>query len=120
MATNKFTSLPSGFRFDLSAAEAHVMEPVHTRGVVSSRGLEEGVKLPPRALPLGVVLSFDTDGFVADLNAALATNTTGYVMQLRQHGQPIASAHPDGPTSPPTDRSPGRKPSACILRVAAS
>ena len=92
MATNKFTTLPSGFRFDLSAAEAHVMEPVHTRGVVSSRGLEEGVKLPPRALPLGVVLSFNTDGFVADLNTALATNTAGYVMQLRQHGQPIASA----------------------------
>jgi len=33
MATKKFTTLPSGFRFDLSAAKAHVMEPVHTRGV---------------------------------------------------------------------------------------
>jgi len=29
---------------------------------------------------------------VAALNAALADNTAGYVMQLRQHGQPIASA----------------------------
>ena len=90
--TIEFTTLPSGFRFNQAAAEAHVMEPVHTRGVVSSRGLEEGIKLPPRALPPGVALSFNTDGFVAGLNVALAANTAGYVMQLRQHGQPIASA----------------------------
>jgi hypothetical protein len=34
--------LPGGFSFDPAAAAAHVMEPTHTRGVVSSRGLEEG------------------------------------------------------------------------------
>ena len=90
--TTESTTLPSGFRFNQTAAKAHAMEPAHTRGVVSSRGLEEGIKLPPRALPSGVALSFNTDGFVADLNAALAANTAGYVMQLRQHGQPIASA----------------------------
>jgi hypothetical protein len=90
--TTEFTTLPSGFRFNQVAAKAHVTEPAHTRGVVSSRGLEEGIKLPPRALPSRVALSFNTDGFVADLNAALAANTAGYVMQLRQHGQPIASA----------------------------
>ena len=43
-------------------------------------------------MPAGVTLSFNTDGFVAALNAALANNTAGYVMQLRQHGKPIASA----------------------------
>jgi len=87
------TVLPSGFTLDRAAAAAHVMEPLHTRGVISSRGLEEGTKIfALRAPAPGVTLSFDTDGFVAALNAALAANTSGYVMQLRQGGQPIASA----------------------------
>jgi len=34
--------LPSGFAFNHAAATAHVMEPPHTRGVTSARGLEEG------------------------------------------------------------------------------
>lgn len=84
--------LPSGFSFDRAAAAAHIMEPQHTRGVTSSRGLEEGAKFAPRPKPAGVPLSFNTDGFVAALNTALAGNTAGYVMQLRQHGQPIAAA----------------------------
>jgi CubicO group peptidase (beta-lactamase class C family) len=54
--------------------------------------LEEGARLAPRAKPEGVALSFNTDGFVAALNGALSANTAGYVMQLRQHGQSIASA----------------------------
>ena len=90
--TIELITLPSGFRFNQARAKAHVMEPSHTLGVVSSRGLEEGTKLPTRVLPAGVPLSFNTDGFVAALNTALAANTAGYVMQLRQHGQPIASA----------------------------
>lgn len=90
-ATQRIT-LPSGFSFERAAAAAHIMEPSHTRGVVSSRGLEEGAKFTPRPKPAGVTLSFNTDGFVAALNAALAANTAGYVMQLRQHGQPIAAA----------------------------
>jgi hypothetical protein len=85
--------LPSGFAFDRAAAAAHVMQPSHTRGVVSSRGLEEGAKkFVLREQPAGVTLSFNTDGFVAALNSALTNSTAGYVMQLRQHGQPIASA----------------------------
>lgn len=84
---------PTGLAFDRAAAAEHVMQPPNTRGVVSSRGLEEGtVKFAPRIVPHGVPLSFNTDGFVAALHAALAGNTAGYVMQLRQHGQPIASA----------------------------
>jgi hypothetical protein len=86
-------TLPSGFVFDGAAAATHVMQPPHTRGVTSSRGLEEGTtRFAPRKTALGVTLSFNTDGFVAALSAALANNTTGYVMQLRQHGQPIGSA----------------------------
>jgi CubicO group peptidase (beta-lactamase class C family) len=84
--------LPSGFALDRAAASAHVMEPPHTRGVKSDRGLEEGAKLAPRPTLAGAALSFNTDGFVAALNAALASDTTGYVMQLRQHGQSIAAA----------------------------
>lgn len=87
------TTLPSGFVIDHAAALAHVMQPLHTEPIVSSRGLEEGTtKFAPRKLPAGATLSFNTDGFVAALNAALANNTAGYVMQLRQHGNPIASA----------------------------
>jgi CubicO group peptidase (beta-lactamase class C family) len=88
----ELTKLPSGFVIDHAAALAHVMQPLHPQSVVSSRGLEEGMtKFAPRPVPAGVTLSFNTDGFVAALNTALAANTAGYVMQLRQHGQPIAS-----------------------------
>jgi CubicO group peptidase (beta-lactamase class C family) len=86
-------TLEGGFAFDRGAALAHVIEPLHTKGVISSRGLEEGTtKFVPRVIPGGVTLSFDTDGFIAALNAAFANNTAGYVMELRQHGQPIAFA----------------------------
>jgi hypothetical protein len=78
---------------DTAAVAAHVLQTPNARGVRSSRGLEEGMtKFTPRLKPAGVTLSFDTDGFVAALNTALASNTAGYAMQLRQHGQPIASA----------------------------
>jgi len=87
------TILPSGFVIDHAAALAHVMQPLYTKSVISSRGLEEGTtKFAPHIVPAGVPLSFNTDGFVAALNTALANNTAGYVMQLRKGGQPIASA----------------------------
>ncbi|HEX2657974.1 MAG TPA: serine hydrolase domain-containing protein, partial [Polyangia bacterium] len=89
----RYVTLPSGFVYDRLAAVGHVMQPVHTRGIVSSRGPEEGTKsFAPRPHPPGVTLSFNTDGFVNALHAALADHTAGYVMQLRRHGQPIASA----------------------------
>jgi hypothetical protein len=37
----KPVTMPGGFAFDLAAATAHVMQPSHTRDVISSRGLEE-------------------------------------------------------------------------------
>ena len=77
---------PSGFAFDAAAAATHVVQSPHTRGVTSSRGLEDGTtRFAPRKTALGVTLSFNTDGFVAALNAALANNTAGYVMQLQIH-----------------------------------
>jgi hypothetical protein len=100
-ATQRVT-LVSGFVFDRAAAAAHVMQPLNTRGVISSRGLEEGTtKFAPRDIPAGVTLSFNTDGFVASLNTALASSTAGYVMQLRQHGQPVASAQVGWAKEPP-------------------
>jgi hypothetical protein len=100
------TLLPSGLIVDHATAAARVMQPPNTRGVVSARGLEEGAKIVPRDRPALVTLGFNTDGFASALNAALAANTAGYVMQLRQHGQPIASARvgwakrpSDGPES---------------------
>src|ERR1700716_1551444 len=74
----ELVSLPNGFTVSRAVTDAHVMEPPHTRGVISSRGLEEGIRLlTAPQFPDGTNLSFNTDG---------------YVMQLRQHGQPIASA----------------------------
>jgi hypothetical protein len=47
--TDQRITLPSGFVFDAAAAATHVMQPPHTRGVASSRGLEEGTtKFAPR------------------------------------------------------------------------
>jgi len=90
--TSQVSTLPSGFGVDHAIASAHVMQPPHTREVTSSRGLEEGLsKFAPRPTTAGVPLSFNTDGFVAGVRAALDNSTNGYVMQLRQHGQPIAS-----------------------------
>ena len=86
-------TLASGFVVDTAAAAAHVMQPLHVRGIQSSRGLEEGKTKFHRPPPLPVPLGFDTDGFVAALHSALAASTAGYVMQLRQHGRPIASSH---------------------------
>jgi len=92
-ATVERVTPPVSFALDRAAAAAHVMQPPNTRDIVRSRGLEEGTtSFAPRVMPLGAPLSFNTDGFVAALNTALANSTAGYVMQLRQHGQPIASA----------------------------
>jgi hypothetical protein len=49
--------LPGGFSFDPAAAAAQVMEPTHTRGVVGSRGLEEGT----RASRAGELTAADTN-----------------------------------------------------------
>ena len=46
----------------------------------------------PQDLPAGGPLAFNTDGFVQALSAALATQTAGYAMELREHGQIIASS----------------------------
>ena len=89
----QLVTLPSGFTFHHAAAAAHVMQPPHTHGVISSRGLEEGLKkFTPREKHADVTLSFNTDGFVAALHAALAGSTAGYAMQLRHRGAPIASS----------------------------
>jgi len=85
-------TLASGFRVDRTAAAAHVMEPAHTRGVRSFRGRPDLAPIVVPPLPARIELSFNTDGFVKDLNAALADHTAGYVMQLRHRGQPIAAA----------------------------
>jgi CubicO group peptidase (beta-lactamase class C family) len=81
----------SGFVFDRGAADAHVMQPIHAQNIISSRGREEGQIALPHGVPAGGPLAFNTDGFVQALNAALATQTAGYAMELREHGQIIAS-----------------------------
>ena len=86
----------SGFVFDAAAAAAHVMQPAHTMNIVSSRGREEGEASRPRMMPAGGPLGFNTVGFVQGLHTALASNTAGYTMELREHGQTIASMQSGG------------------------
>ena len=44
-------TLPSGFSFDRTAANAHVMQPAHTQGVISSRGWRKELGLSRRSRP---------------------------------------------------------------------
>jgi len=70
------------------------MQPPHTHGIVSSRGLEEGkTKLARREMVPAAQLTLNTDGFATALKKALASSTAGYIFQLRQHGRSIASDH---------------------------
>jgi CubicO group peptidase (beta-lactamase class C family) len=82
--------------FDRAAADAHVMQPSNTVNIVSSRGRDEGQLEPPSNGPSGGPMAFNTDGFVQALNNALAANTAGYAMELREHGQIIASMQSGG------------------------
>jgi hypothetical protein len=86
----------AGIAFDRAAADAHIMEPPQLAGIRSSRGREEGVVNPTVNPPAGGPLGFNTDGFVAALNTALAAHTAGYAMELREHGLVIASNQAGG------------------------
>ncbi len=77
---------------DAARVASHVLRRPDLADVISSRGLEEGARRIPRKHPPGVILGFDTDAFLAAVDKALAPNTAGYALQLRQHGQPIGFA----------------------------
>ncbi len=118
--TNEFTTLPSGFRFNQAVAKAHAMEPAHTRGVVSSRGLEEGIKLPPAPwLPMSrsrlTPMDLSQISTPRSPRTRLATSCCSASM-----GSRFPRRNPDWPTAPPTVRSPGCKRFACISPAAAS
>ncbi len=85
-----------GIVFDRAAANLHIMQPPQAKGIVSSRGREEGVVLPAVNPPAGGPLGFNTTAFVAALNAALASTTAGYAMELRQHGNVLAKSQNGG------------------------
>ena len=68
---------------------AHVIRPPHVQNIVSSRGLEEGIREFKFKFPPAPVYHFDVDGFGKSLHAALKDSVAGYVMRLRQHGNTI-------------------------------
>jgi CubicO group peptidase (beta-lactamase class C family) len=71
------------------ALRAHVLRPPHVRGVVSSRGPQEGTPQPRVSIPKGPTHHFDVDAFGKALHAALKDSVVGYVMRLRQNGTTI-------------------------------
>jgi hypothetical protein len=68
---------------------AHVMRPPHVEGIVSSKGLEEGIKEFKLKFPAAPLYHFDVNAFGQGLHAALKSSVAGYVMRLRQHGNTI-------------------------------
>jgi len=72
-----------------AALKAHVMQPPHVVGVISSRGLEEGTPHPVVTFPSAPSYHFDVKGFGDALHAALKDSVAGYVMRLRQNGNTI-------------------------------
>jgi CubicO group peptidase (beta-lactamase class C family) len=80
-----------GVKIDEDAVRAHQIRPSHVVEVVSSRGLEEGTAYLEFAFPISGTFpyDFDVDGFGRELHAKLKDQVAGYVMQLRQHGNPI-------------------------------
>ena len=97
-------SAPKAVSLDPARVAAHVLRRADLAHVISSRGLEEGARRVPRKLAAGVALGFDTDAFLAAVDQALAANTAGYALEIRQHGQPIGFAS-GGWAKRPTDGS---------------
>ncbi len=74
---------------DQTAMQAHVINPPHLQGVVSSRGLLEGNAQLEFHLPPGPQYHLDVKGFGDALHAALKDSVAGYVMRLRENGTTI-------------------------------
>lgn len=68
---------------------AHTIRPPHVENIVSSRGLEEGIRTFAPKYPPAPAYRFDVDGFGQALHTALKDTVAGYAMRLRQHGQTI-------------------------------
>ena len=82
-----------GVDIDEAAVRAHVMRPDHLLGVSSDRGPEGGpaqdAATPP---PAPVVYSFDTAGFIKELEEMLTPNVAGYSLRLNQNGSTVGLA----------------------------
>jgi CubicO group peptidase (beta-lactamase class C family) len=76
-------------KVDEAAALAHVIRPSNVVGVVSSKGLEDGIPIPELKFPAASTYQFDVDNFGKTLHATLKDCVCGYVMRLRQNGTTI-------------------------------
>lgn len=74
---------------DQEAMRAHVMQPAHTQGVVSSVGPTADELRPHIIAKPAITHTFDVKGFGDALHASLKDSTAGYVMRLRQNGTTI-------------------------------
>jgi len=80
-----------GIKVDETAVRRHAIRPFHVQDVVSSRGLEEGIRHIESPFPIGTTFPyfFDLDGFGRALHAKLKDSVAGYVLQLRHQGHTI-------------------------------
>ncbi len=74
---------------DEEALRAHILRPRHVKGVISSRGPQEGTPQLRVPIPEGPSYHLDVDGFGKALHIALKDSVVGYVMRLRQNGTTI-------------------------------
>jgi CubicO group peptidase (beta-lactamase class C family) len=75
-------------KVDEAAALVHVIRPSNVVGVISSKGLEDGIPIPDIKFP-AATYQFDVNNFGQTLHATLKDCVCGYVMRLRQNGNTI-------------------------------
>src|SRR5215469_8509888 len=81
------------FALDEAKVRAHVMRPDNVMNIVSNLELA-GITYRPTfdfSFRFGLYYHLDVNGFADDLDSALQTNVSGYVMGLRQHGRTIST-----------------------------
>src|SRR5579872_2326510 len=80
-----------GVTIDEARLRSHVMRPPYLNGVESDKGLDDGgdiVHIPTR--PIGLPRPhLDVQGFGKAMEAALKDSTAGYILSLRQNGNPV-------------------------------
>jgi len=76
---------------DEQQIRAHTIRPKNVEGMISSKGLQEGISFKDFAFPSATAYHFDVNGFSEGLHAALKDCVAGYVMRLAKNGNIIST-----------------------------
>jgi len=85
-----FRNLPSMIKED--DIKKHVISPNHTRGVVLQtvdESKEKSFKITVVRRPFPRIPHLDLEGFGKEINSVMKDIVSGYVLQIRQHGQVV-------------------------------